>query len=75
MGEAVLDVALGKQDERLKAVERDVGQIKASIGTIERSVTELRIELAKRPSWFTAGLFSVLCGVIASLATYIITRV
>lgn len=74
MGEAVLDVALGKQDERIKAVERDVRDIKSSIGVIEKSVTDLRIELAKRPSWFTAGLFSTLSAIIATLATFIITR-
>jgi hypothetical protein len=65
---------LGRFDERLKAMETDMPEVKQSLKNIEQAMTDLKVQTASRPTWMVTYAFSALVGAVATLATYIVTR-
>lgn len=74
MSDQEIKETLGRFDERLKAMETDMPEVKQSLKNIEQAMTDLKVQTANRPTWMVTCAFSALVGAVATLATYIVTR-
>lgn len=74
MSDQEIKETLGRFDERLKAMETDMPEVKQSLKNIEQAMTDLKVQIASRPTWMVTYAFSALVGAVATLATYIVTR-
>ena len=72
------DEELGKKvaahDEAIDGLKQDVTEMKGMLANVQKTLTDLKVENAGRPTWAVTVFIGVMCTLVSGMATFIVTK-